>query len=166
VASPRARSSRSSDIKLIASATVAVLLVGFFIAGAALIATRGSGSVVCGQLNIGSASDVRQKLQDGGPYFQTGGARCGFWLALRDGDIVAYKVEQPENCTLQLKRDGWKCGNRTGIDANTLATYPVSIQTFGTTDAVIVDLVPPGLSVTTTNPYATTTLPAPTPTAP
>jgi hypothetical protein len=150
VASPRTRSARSSDIKLIASATVAVLLVGFFIAGAALIATRGSGSVVCGQLNIGSASDVRQKLQDGGPYFQTGGASCGFWLALKDGDIVAYKVEQPGPCTLQLKRDGWKCGDRTNIDATTLATYPVSIQTVGTTDAVIVDLVPPGLGSTTT----------------
>lgn len=163
MASPRtasSRSSRSSDIKLIASATVAVLLVGFFIAGAALIATRGSGSVVCGQLNIGSASDVRQKLQDGGPYFQTGGAKCGFWLALQDGDIVAYKVEQPDGCTLQLKRDGWKCGDRTKIDATTLTAYPVSIQTFGTTDAVIVDLVPPGLeSTTTTAPDSATTSP-------
>jgi hypothetical protein len=158
VASPRTRSTRSirnSDIKLIASATVAVLLVGFFIAGAALIATRGSGSVVCGQLNIGSASDVRQKLQDGGPYFQTGGASCGFWLALKDGDIVAYKVEQPGKCTLQLKRDGWKCGDRTNIDPAELAVYPVSIQTFGQTDAVIVDLVPPGFaSSTTTAPAA------------
>jgi hypothetical protein len=154
VASPRTRSSRNSDIKLIVSATVAVLLVGFFIAGAALIATRGSGSVVCGQLNIGSASDVRQKLQDGGPYFQTGGAKCGFWLALQDSDIVAYKVEQPDGCTLQLKREGWKCGDRTRIDASTLATYPVSIQTFGTTDAVIVDLVPAGLGSTTTSPAA------------
>jgi hypothetical protein len=151
---------------LIASATVAVLLVGFFIAGAALIATRSKGAVVCGQLNIGSAADVRQKLQDGGPYFTTGGARCGFWLALQDGDIVAYKVEQPENCTLVLKREGWKCGDRTQIDAATLATYPVSIQTFGTTDAVIVDLVPPGATSTTANPNVTTTLPAPAPTAP
>ena len=160
MASPRTRSSsfRSSDIKLIVSATVAVLLVGFFIAGAALIATRGSGNVVCGQLNIGSASDVRQKLQDGGPYFQTGGARCGFWLALQDGDIVAYMVEQPGGCTLQLKRDGWKCGVRTRIDPVGLTTYPVSIQTFGTTDAVIVDLVPPGVGPTTT-PAAATTAP-------
>lgn len=156
MASPRTARTRSSDIKLIASATVAVLLVGFFIAGAALIATRGSGSVVCGQLNIGSASDVRQKLQDGGPYFQTGGARCGFWLALQDGDIVAYKVEQPDGCTLQLKREGWKCGDVTRLDPSGLATYPVSIQTFGTTDAVIVDLVPPGLT-STTLPATTTT---------
>ena len=36
MASSRAR---SADIKLIVSATVAVLLAGFFIAGAALIAT-------------------------------------------------------------------------------------------------------------------------------
>jgi hypothetical protein len=159
VASPRTGSRRSSDIKLIAAATVAVLLVGFFIAGAALIATRGSGSVVCGQLNIGSASDVRQKLQDGGPYFQTGGANCGFWLALADGDIVAYKVEQPDGCTLQLKRDGWKCGDRTNVDPAGLATYPVSIQTVGTTDALIVDLVPPGVGPTTTSPAGASTTP-------
>ena len=156
MASPRTARTRSSDIKLIASATVAVLLVGFFIGGAILIGTRGAKNVECGQFNIGSASDVRQKLQDGGPYFTTGGAGCGFWLALQDGDIVAYKVEQPEQCPLQLKRDGWKCGDRTGIDPATLATYPVSIQTFGTTDAVIVDLVPPGLT-STTSPTATAT---------
>ena len=159
MASPRTARTRSSDIKLIVSATVAVLLVGFFIAGAALIGTRGKGSVVCGQLNIGSASDVRQKLEDGGPYFTTGGAGCGFWLALQDGDIVAYKVEQPENCPLQLKREGWKCGDRTNVDPNTLATYPVSIQTFGTTDAVIVDLLPPGLASTTSPATTTTTRP-------
>ncbi|HEY5171800.1 MAG TPA: hypothetical protein VIK54_08755, partial [Acidimicrobiia bacterium] len=102
---------RSADIKLIVGATVGVLLAGFLIAGAAFIATRSTGSVVCGQLNIGSATDVRQTLQNGGPYFQTGGAGCGFWLALADGDIVAYKVEQPQTCALKLKGDHWECGS-------------------------------------------------------
>ena len=146
MASSRAR---SSDIKLIVSATFAVILAGLFVAGGIFVATRGSGNVVCGQLNIGSATDVRQKLTSGGSYFQTGGAGCGFWLALSDGNIVAYKVEQPQNCSLQLKRDHWECGSQTR-DPASLATYPVSIQTIGQTDSVFVDLIPPGLGVTTT----------------
>jgi hypothetical protein len=145
VASSRAR---ASDIKLLISATVAVLLAGFFIAGAAFVATRSKNSVVCGVLNIGSATDVRQTLQNGGPYFQTGGAGCGFWLALSDGDIVAYKVEQPQNCKLQLKRDHWQCGSQT-VPVDDLAQYGVSIQTVGQTDSVIIDLLPPGVSSTT-----------------
>jgi hypothetical protein len=84
VASPRAR---SSDIKLIVSATVAVLLAGFLIAGGILVATRGSGSVACGQLNLGSATDIRKNLQDGGPSFNSSGANCGFWLALDNTDM-------------------------------------------------------------------------------
>ena len=94
-----------------------MLLVGFFIAGAALVATRGGGNVVCGQLNIGSAADIRNSLETGGPYFQTGGAGCGFWLALDDDDIVAYKAEQPladkSTCTLKCERDHWECGRQT-----------------------------------------------------
>jgi len=140
---------RSADIKLIVGATVGVLLAGFLIAGAAFIATRSTGSVVCGQLNIGSATDVRQTLQNGGPYFQTGGAGCGFWLALADGDIVAYKVEQPQTCALKLKGDHWECGSRT-VEVADLAQYPVSIQTVGQTDSVVVDLLPPQISTTTT----------------
>ena len=140
---------RASDIKLIVSATVAVVLAGLFVAGGILVATRGGGNVVCGRLNIGSATDIRQKLDDGGPYFQSGGASCGFWLALADGDIVAYKIEQPQNCVLQLKRDHWKCGSLTLQPAD-LAQYPVSIQAIGQTDSVFVDLIPPGLGITTT----------------
>jgi hypothetical protein len=154
VASSRAR---SADIKLLAAATVGVLLAGFFIAGAALIATRGSGNVVCGQLDIGSATDIRNTLDNGGPYFQTGGAGCGFWLALADGDIVAYKVTQAQNsqnCSLKLKRDHWECGATT-VDPADLAQYPVSIQTVGQTDSVVIDLLPPG-TITTTVPGSTT----------
>jgi hypothetical protein len=141
---------RSSDIKLIVGATVAVLLAGFLIAGAALVATRGSKSIVCPELNIGAASDIRKTLQSGGPYFQTGGASCSFFLALDDGDIVAYKVKQPRGCTLLLKRDHWECGGET-IDAGELAQYPVSIQTVADIDAVVVDLRPPPAATTTTS---------------
>jgi hypothetical protein len=147
VATSRAR---ASDIKLIVSATIAVVLAGLFVAGGILVATRGGGNVVCGRLNLGSATDVRQKLDDGGPYFQTGGAKCGFWLALADGNIVAYKVSQPpDNCDLKLLRDHWGCGSRTLQPAD-LTQYPVSIQTIGQTDSVFVDLIPPGLEVTPT----------------
>ena len=134
-------SSRNADIKLIVGATVAVLLAGFLIAGAALVATRGAKSPVCPQLNVGSASDIRRTLEGGGPYPQSGGGACTFWLALADDDIVAYKAGQPEGCTLKLKRDHWECGGRT-VQPETLAQYPVSIQTVNTIDAVIVDLRP------------------------
>ena len=85
--------SRSADIKLLAAATIGVLLAGFLIAGAALVATRGSENIVCPQLQVGSATDVRKTLQNGGPYFNTGGAQCGFWLALDNDNIVAYTLD-------------------------------------------------------------------------
>ena len=146
MASPRAR---SSDIKLIVSATVAVLLAGFLIAGGILIATRGSGSVVCGRLNLGSATDIRKNLQDGGPSLISSGANCAFWLALDNGDITAYRVKQPSGCTLQLKDRAtrWVCGGR-DLDPTDLATYAVTIQKFGTVDAVVVDLVVPSTTTT------------------
>jgi hypothetical protein len=53
-----------------------------------------------------------------------------------------------------LKRDHWECSGTT-VDAADLAQYPVSIQTVGQTDSVVVDLVPPGAATTTT----TTTTP-------
>ena len=145
MASSRAR---SSDIKLIVSATVAVVLAGLLVGGGMLIATRGGGNIVCRPLNIGSASDIRQKLQSGGPYFQPGGITCGYWLALADGNIVAYKVEQPQNCPLQRKRDHWQCGSQT-VNAADLARYPVSIRIVGQTDSVFVDLTPTDLATTT-----------------
>ncbi len=133
--------SRSADIKLLAGATIGVLLAGFLIAGAALIATRGSKNIVCPQLQAGDAAQVRKTLQSGGPYFNTGGADCGFWLALDNGNIVAYRSSQPSGCTLKLKRDHWDCGGQT-VESSTLAQYPVSIQTRNNTDLVIVDLLP------------------------
>ena len=145
MASSRAR---SSDIKLIVSATVAVVLAGLLVGGGMLVATRGGGNIVCSPLNVGSASDIRQKLQSGGPYFQPGGITCGYWLALANGNIVAYKVEQPQNCPLQRKRDHWQCGSHT-VNAAELARYPVSIRIVGQTDSVFVDLTPTDLSATT-----------------
>jgi hypothetical protein len=142
--------SRNSDIKLLVSATVAVLMAGFLIAGGILVATRGGKSIVCPQLNIGSVADIRRILLNGGPTFQTGGAGCGFWLALADGEVVAYKVTQPSgtaDCTLKLKRDHWECGGRVVAPAD-LAQYPVETKTIDKIDAVIVDLRPPVPSTT------------------
>jgi len=129
---------RMGDIKVLVGATIAVLLLGFFIAGAALVTTRGGGGIECGQLNIGLATDVRNTL-NGGPYPQTGGGRCTFWLALDNGNIVAYKAIQPSGCTAKLKLDHWVCGGET-VPASSLAQYPVSIQTVHGVDAVIVNL--------------------------
>ena len=149
MASSRAR---SSDIKLIASATIAVVLAGLFIAGGMLIATSsGSKNPVCGELNLGKASDVRGRLESQGSSFVTGGASCGFWLALDNGNIAAYRVRQPSGCALNLRDRGtrWVCGGNS-VDPANLAQYPVSVQTVGTTDALIVDLRPPELSSSTT----------------
>ena len=132
-------SSRSADAKLIAGATVAVLVVGAFIFGALWISTSGVESPVCPELNIGSAAGIRSGLEQGGPYPQTGGGGCTFWLALADGDIVAYRARQPEDCTLRWRRDHWECGGAT-VAAADLAEYPVAIRTVGDIDAVFVDL--------------------------
>jgi hypothetical protein len=133
-----------SDMKLVVGATVAVLLVGAFIAGVMIVTTRGSGGPVCGQLNIGLASDVRSHVQDG-PYFQTGGGDCGFWLALDGGDIAAYRAIQPDGCTLLWRGDHWECDGNT-LAADALKQYPVNIQTQQGVDVVIVNLGTPAPS--------------------
>jgi hypothetical protein len=145
---------RKGDVKVIVGATVAVLLVGFFIFGAMMMTSGGSGPT-CGQLNIGLATGVRNTLENG-PYFQTGGGRCGFTLALANDDIVAYKVLQPSGCTALWKFDHWECDGRE-IAATRLAQYPVSIQTEHGVDTVVVNLGTPAPSSTTTTTVTSTT---------
>ena len=90
-----------------------MLLVGGFVIGAMTVRRRQRrriGSSAAGSTS-GSPTDMRDDL-DHGPYFQTGGGRCGFWLALENGDIVAYKVEQPVGLHAQRQRekfDRWEC---------------------------------------------------------
>jgi hypothetical protein len=139
---------RKGDIKIVVGASIAVLLLGFFIAGAALVTTRGSKGIECShQLNIGLATDIRDTLA-AGPYFQTGGGTCGFWLALDNGDIAAYKAVQPSGCTLKWLLDHWGCGDLT-LPASSLAQYPLSIQTINGIDVAIVNLGAPIPSTTT-----------------
>jgi hypothetical protein len=140
---------RKGDAKVIIGATVAVLLVGLFIFGAMMMTTRGGSGPQCSsQLNIGLATGVRDTLNNG-PYFQTGGGRCGFTLALANGDIVAYKVVQPSGCTALWKFDHFECDGREIAPAR-LAQYPVSIQTEHGVDTVIVNLGTPAPGTTTT----------------
>ena len=133
----RTRRQRNADVKLIVVATIAVLLAGFVI---------GAGLFV--------ADSIRDDL-DHGPFFQTGGANCGFWMSLDEGDIVAYKVEQPDGCTLNVSREKFVCGDQPA-DLATLAQYPVSIETIDDVDTVLVDLTDRPAS-TTAPPTSTST---------
>jgi hypothetical protein len=138
----RTRRQRNADVKLLVAATVAVLLTGFLVALAFLVAANSGGSrATCGRLPVGTADGVRNDLETGGPYFQTGGARCGFWLALDDGDIVAYRADQPGDCALRLEREQLACGGRP-VDVTALEQFPVSLETRDEIDTVIVDTNP------------------------
>jgi hypothetical protein len=137
---------RRDDIKLLVSATVAVLLAGFFIAGALLVATRGGKSTQCAPLTLGHVTDVRKNLENEGPNFVTAGGACGAWVALDQGDIVAYKTRQP-GCTLLLKRTGWDCGGSI-VAASTLDRFPVTISRVGQVDSVVVQFSPPPTTTT------------------
>src|SRR5262245_20368372 len=129
-------------------ATVGVLLAGFLIIAGIYVAAAGGGKgVACGRYPVGTAADIRNDLETGGPFFQTGGSKCGFWLALADGDVVAYRAIQPSGCTLDLKREKFKCGGDL-VDVADLEQYPVSIITHDKIDTLIVDLT--GLPVATT----------------
>jgi hypothetical protein len=145
----RNRRQRNADVKLIAVATIGVLLAGFVIFAGLYVASTSGDKVSCGRLPIGDADTIREDL-DKGPFFQTGGASCGFWMSLDEGDMVAYKVEQPGGCTLNVSREQFVCGD-THVDVADLEQYPVSIETIDDIDTVIVDL--------TEHPDATTTPP-------
>lgn len=148
---PRSRSSsfRRSDAKILAAATIAILLAGGLIAAGLLAATRGDRSTVCRQLEVGLVSEIRSTLEDGGPYLATGGGSCSFWLAIdENGDIVAYKIRQPGGCTLELRRgERWACGGKT-LDPTTLDQYPVRTKTVENVDTLVVDLAPSGTPTT------------------
>lgn len=150
----RSRRQRNADVKLILAATVAVLLAGGLIAIGLLVATDDSSRTHCGRLPAGSADELRRELE-GGPFFQTGGEGCSFWLSLDQGDIVAYKVDQPSGCSLQPQQGEWRCGSDV-VDVSELATYPVAIETVDGVDTVVVDLNPPGVATTTTTTTTTT----------
>ncbi|MDZ4827410.1 MAG: hypothetical protein SGJ13_13255 [Actinomycetota bacterium] len=136
---------RAGDIKLIISATVAVLLAGGLIAIGLLVATNDSGAE-CGSIAAGEADDVLDRLE-AGPFYLSGGGECSFWLALDDGDVVAYRVRQPQGCTLDQRLREFVC-NGEPVDTAELSQYPVRIVTRAEVDVFVVDLDP--LPATTT----------------
>jgi hypothetical protein len=145
----RTRRQRIADLKLMLGAAVAIIIAGSLIAIGFVAASNNDSRATCGRLPVGTADGVRSDLESGGPYFQTGGAKCSFWLALDDsGDIVAYAAEQPK-CTLELKRDKFECGGELA-DVATLEKFPVSIEEHDKIDTVIVDLNPPGVPTSRT----------------
>lgn len=142
---------RAADVKLIVAATIAVVLGGLLVAGGLLAVSGGEDAAVCGRLPVGPAESVRANLESGGPFFQTGGEGCSYWLTLVDGDIVALKAKQDDGCTLDLEARGeeWVCDGR-GVDPAELDEYPVSIVDRDGTETVEVDLRPEGARTATT----------------
>ena len=151
----RTRRQRNADVKLMLAATAAVLIGGFVLAAGIYVAVSGGGnSTQCGRLPAGPVDTVRDDLETGGPFYQTGGGNCSFILALDDGgDIVAYKQEQPTGCTLKLKREQLVCDGG-HVDPADLAQYPVSTIKRDDVDVLLVDLTgrPDASSTTTSRP--------------
>jgi hypothetical protein len=150
------RSRRTDDVVVLAAAVVAVLLVGALITAVLWFGSRGSDNPTCGSLNIGSADGIRADLEREGASFYTGGGDCGFWLAIEDGEIVAYRVVQPGGCTLTLRSgQRWACDDESR-DPDELARYDVSIENIDDIEAIIVDLTPGRSDTTSTTATSTT----------
>jgi hypothetical protein len=94
---------RASDIKLLAIITTVVLLGGFFIAGAILFLSRGGKPGACGKVNGGSLTDLVPRAATA-PSFVALGGGCQYWLALRNGRLVAIKPTiASRQCTVDWK---------------------------------------------------------------
>ena len=137
----RSRRQRNADLKLLATLTAVVIGVGLFIAAALIVVTGDDDAVECGTLSLGSAEAVRDEVE-GGPAYRTGGGECGFWIALDEGDVVAYRTDQPAGCTLRVEAQQFTCGGEL-VDPGDLAQYPISIVTRDGVDAFVVDLESP-----------------------
>ena len=135
-------------------ATIAVLLAGFVIgAGCSSpsAAAVGSSAAACRSVpptRFATTSTTVRSSRRAGP---TAASGC----TLDEGDIVAYKVEQPDGCTLNVSREKFVCGDQPA-DLSTLAQYPVSIETIDDVDTVLVDLTDRPAS-TTAPPTSTST---------
>jgi hypothetical protein len=145
---PRSRRQRNADIKLIAAATVAVLLAGFVIAAGIYVATDSGSGPTCGELTY-DAADIRDRLEQSGPELRAIGGGCSFWLALDESDIVAYKVrEAGRDCVLEYKSE-FECGGEQ-VDLATIGRYPTRIVTRNEEDVLVIDLRPPSATSTAT----------------
>ena len=106
---------RASDIKLLAIITTIVLLGGFFIAGSILFLSRGGKPGPCGEVNGGSLTDLVPRAATAPSYVALGGG-CQYWLALRDGKLVAIKptIASMGDCTVDWRPsdDHFTCGGK------------------------------------------------------
>jgi hypothetical protein len=131
---------RASDIKLLAIITTGVLLVGFFIAGSILFLTRGGAPGECGKLNGGSLTDLVPRAATA-PSFIALGGNCQYWLALRDGHLVAIKPTIASmSCTVDWKpsNNHFTCGTQE-VSFAQLDYFPTRVGTGAFKGSWIVD---------------------------
>jgi hypothetical protein len=105
---------RASDLKLLAIITTIVILGGFFIAGSILFLTRGGKTGPCGTVNAGSLTDLVPRAATAPSYVAVSGG-CSYWLALRNGQLVAVKPTLASmGCTVDWKpsHNEWTCDGR------------------------------------------------------
>jgi hypothetical protein len=81
---------RPSEVRLLAVIVAVVVLCGFAVAGTILFLTRGGSDAPCGKVNAGSLSDLEPRAS-ASPSFIAFGNNCQYWLARRDGKLVAIK---------------------------------------------------------------------------
>ena len=136
----KSRRQRNADLKVLAIATAAVLFTGVVIAAFIYAAVNtGNDQAPCGRLPVGALTGIADDVEQG-PFFQTGGGSCSFWLSLDDeGEIVAYKLDQPDGCELNVEDNQFVC-DEIVMDPADLVQYPVTIEERDGVDYVIVDL--------------------------
>jgi hypothetical protein len=131
---------RTSDIKVLTIATLIVLLGGFFIAGSILWLSRGGKPGACGRVNGGSLTDLVPRAATA-PSFVALGGGCQYWLALRNGRLVAIKPTIASRaCTVDWKPsdDHFTCGD-TRVTYAQLDYYKTSVGTGDFKGSWIVD---------------------------
>jgi hypothetical protein len=131
---------RASDIKLLAVITSAVLAFGFLTAGTILFLSRGGATGQCGQRNAGSLPNLVQTASIA-PSFVAFTGNCRYWLATRDGRLVAIQPTIPSrHCTVDWKpsTSQFTC-NGQKVSYSQLAYYPTAVGTGAFAGSWIID---------------------------
>ena len=118
----------------------AVLACGFVVAGSLYLITKGDAPGPCGRVNAGSLSDLVPRAS-AEPVFVAFGRNCQYWLALRDGRLVAVKPRIASlGCTVDWKpaEKRFFCGERQVTFAQ-LEYYPTSLGTGAFKGSWIID---------------------------
>jgi len=131
---------RAADIKLLAIISTVVILCGLFIAGTILFLSRGGAPGPCGKVNGGSLTDLVPRAATA-PSFVAVGGNCQYWLALRNGKLVAIKPTiESRHCNVNWKpsNDYFTCGGARVSFAD-LDYYPTALGTGAFKGALIID---------------------------